>query len=612
MAERKTLRSIFEGKTFEIPDYQRGYAWGKKQLNDFVQDIDALIDEEVKSHYTGTIVSFQKTNKPTDYYGVNKLEVVDIVDGQQRLTTCSLFLSVILSELIKHGIEDYKDQIAIYLYSGSKSKLKLNNDTSDCFYDLISKGSATVKAGNVHQDRVLSAYKYLSTHIKKQLENKGNNAINYLRELFDAITRKLHFSYYTIEDESEIGMTFELMNSRGKALSSLELLKNYLMHWAYRNASEGSDRQELTDTINKSWKAVYTNIASCGGDEDQCLRIAWILLCNHSPKTWKGYTGFKADQIIPLRDFKEKSKEDTKEFILTFAKGIAEISTHYAVIVNPLKNSENREELEWLGKITNAGNIANYLPLLVSVRKKVIEGEISQGEFISCMKTIELFSYRVFMWSGKRSNAGKSQFYRWADDIYANKHNIETVIKWMTGAINWYSNEKSFRKGIQEEFYSWYYSSRLLKYTLYEYELYLLNKEGKGASPKLKWKDLADSTLEHILPQTPSEDSEWTKKWSKADMDLYLHDISNIVLTKHNSHYLNFDFERKKGAPGVANCYANSDIRQERKIATFDDWTAESCQDRRETLVSWIVERWGINNNYETPILEVEDDELED
>ena len=55
--------------------------------------------------------------------------------------------------------------------------------------------------------------------------------------LFDAIIRKLNFSFYSIEVESEIGMTFELMNSRGKDLSALELLKNYLMHWIYRNVN---------------------------------------------------------------------------------------------------------------------------------------------------------------------------------------------------------------------------------------------------------------------------------------------------------------------------------------------------------------------------------------
>jgi len=63
------------------------------------------------------------------------------------------------------------------------------------------------------------------------LKKRGVDGVAYLKELFLAVTQRLHFTFYKIEDECEIGMTFELMNSRGKGLSVLELLKNYLMHW---------------------------------------------------------------------------------------------------------------------------------------------------------------------------------------------------------------------------------------------------------------------------------------------------------------------------------------------------------------------------------------------
>ena len=86
--EKQTLSSLLNNKLFCIPDYQRGYAWEEKQWNDFIQDVDALIEGDIKSHYTGTIVTFQPPNKPFENYGTtDKLEKVDIVDGQQRLTT---------------------------------------------------------------------------------------------------------------------------------------------------------------------------------------------------------------------------------------------------------------------------------------------------------------------------------------------------------------------------------------------------------------------------------------------------------------------------------------------------------------------------------------------
>jgi len=606
--EKKTLSNILEGKIFQIPDYQRGYAWEEKQWKDFVQDIDALIDDKIISHYTGTIVIYQPSKKPTENYGTKRLEIVDVVDGQQRLTTCSLYLSIIIKELIKISQEDFNAKIPIYLYSGSKSKLRLNNDTADFYLDLISKGVSNIEANSVHQKRIYDAYCFLKKHIEEQLTKRVDKGEDYLRDLFDAIIRKLNFSFYPIEVESEIGMTFELMNSRGKNLSSMELLKNYLMYWVYRNILDNSEKEDFTSKINKTWKEVYVNIAKCNGSESQCLRIAWTLFVNYTPKNWNGYSGFKSDEVIPLRNFNSKSKEDVKEFLLKFVDGLALISKHYSAIIKPNNNSFDENELNLLTKIRNAGNIANYLPLMVASRIKKETNEVTKDDYFDLLKSLEIFSYRVFLWEGKRSNAGLSKFYRWADDVFSSKHSLKSVTDWIYGTINWYSPENGFRKSLTEDFFGWYHYRRLLKYTLFEYELFLLKGRNK---PKLNWEDLTDSTIEHILPQNPDSNSNWLIKWTDEERKKYLHDISNLVLTKDNSRYSNFEFDRKKGIAGSGFSYSNSDIRQERKIAEYDDWTPDTCKKRREELTNWVIKNWGIDKHYQEPIVDVieEDDE---
>jgi len=608
--EKKTLSNLLEGKLFKIPDYQRGYAWEEEQLKDFTQDIDALIDDKIISHYTGTIVIYQPVDKPTENYGRKRLEVVDVVDGQQRLTTCSLYLSIILRELIKCGETEFEQEIPNFLKNGVKSKLRLNNDTSDFYYDLINTGTPNTKVKTVHQKRLLEGYNYLQSHITTQVKERKNKANDYLQDLFDAIIRKLNFSFYPIEIESEIGMTFELMNSRGKDLSALELLKNYLMYWVYRNVNDPSDKEDLTNTINKSWKEIYTNIADCNGSENQCLRIAWILYQSHTPKNWKGYSGFKGNDVIPLRDFSIKSENDTKQFIYDFTNGLAEVSKHYSEIIKPTKTNKNKEEYIWLTKIRNAGNIANFLPLMVATRIKYKTEKIDYKQYIGLLKVLENFAFRIFLWKGKRSNTALSSFYRWASEIFTEKHKIDDVINWIYGAVNWYSNENNFRDEVRN-ISNWYYSRRLLKYSLYEYELWLLKNEGKDVSPKLNWNDLSDATIEHILPQNPKDNSVWKQNWSDEEFGTYIHDISNLILTKDNSHYLNFDFDRKKGNPGAGHCYSNSDIRQERKIAEFDNWTAQSCKTRRVVIEDWIISRWGIDKHYVIPENINEEDDFE-
>jgi hypothetical protein len=602
--EKQTLSNLMEGKLFNIPDYQRGYAWEEKQWKDFVQDLDALIDDEVVSHYTGTIVIYEKPNMFANY-GTRKLKSVDIVDGQQRLTTCCLYLSIIIKELIARGLEDYSENISTYLYSGSVCKLNLNNETAGFFFDLISKGTPNVTPNTVHQKRILSAYAYLKQHLNTQCFER-NDAIEYLRYLFDAIVMKLNFSFYPIEVESEIGMTFELMNSRGKDLSSLELLKNYLMYWVYRNINDEIEKQDFTNLINKTWREVYQNIARCNGSEGQCLRIAWTLYVDYTPKNWKGYAGFKNDNVIPLRDFSIKSKDEIKTFLHFFIDGLALISKHYSVIVGV--SSKNYKEDEFLSKIKNAGNIANFLSLMVATRIGVEDGNINEQEYLIFLKSLELYSYRVFLWEGKRSNAGISKFARWADDIYKKRQNLLTITDWIYATVNWYSNENKFRKSLETKG-GWYQKRRLLKYTLFEYELYLLS--GKNP-PKITWDDLTDSTIEHILPQTPAPNSIWLQKWSKEDFEIYLHDISNLVLTKDNSRYLNFDFERKKGTSGDGFCYSNSEISQERKISKYEDWTVVEANNRRNEFIIWILKNWGIDKYISTITNDVEENEDDD
>ena len=596
--EKKTLSNILDGKVFQIPDYQRGYAWEEKQWKDFVLDIDALIDEDVNSHYTGTIVIYQPQKCPKETYGTRQLDLVEIVDGQQRLTTCTLYLSIIIHELIKNGFNEYSENISTFLYSGSKCKLKLNNETDLFFYDLICKGVSNIKEKTIHQKRIMQAYQYFKNHISEQIIAREN--YDYLSKLFNAIVDKLNFSFYVIEEESEIGMTFELMNSRGKDLSSMELLKNYLMYWVYRNITDDSEKQNFTDYINNTWKNVYYNISICNGSESQCLRIAWTIFVKYLPKYWSGYSGFKDEDVIPIRDFSKKSKDDVKTFIKQFIDGLTIISKHYSYIINPNEEKNLKNEYFYLSKITNAGNIANFLPIMVAVRINWERQLIKEEEYINLLKVLELYSYRVFLWEGKRSNAGMSQFYRWSNEYYNEKSNLENIIKSIYETINWYSNENKFRKMISDEFYGWYNNRRLLKYTLFEYELHLL----KGKSqPKLRWDELTDSTIEHILPQNPKKDSYWFKVWDKGNIKLLLHDISNLTLTKDNSHYLNFEFLRKKdGIDNEGNkisdyYYADSNIKQEREIAKYNDWRPEDCKERRIKLINWIIKSWGIEDN---------------
>jgi len=610
---KQTLTKLISENLFRIPDYQRGYAWEKKQWDDFIQDLDALADDEVRSHYTGTVVVYADARREFKPYGkTKKLAVVDVVDGQQRLTTSALYLSIIIHALIAHGEEDFEQELPNYLYAGSTSRLLLNNDCQDIFHSLLEHGRANTPPRSTHQQRLVQAHSYLKAHTDKQVALRKQSGIGYLQSLFCAITQKLSFTFYAIEEECEIGMTFELMNSRGKDLSILELLKNYLMHWISRNVIDDQKREDLTNRINQDWKDTYTNLGTCNGDEDQCLRVAWTLYCSHSPGNWLGYAGFKELEYIPLRDFTKRNKQAVQDFLVKFSVGLAEISRHYAQIMAPCtKTSLTLEEHIWLQKLKNVGNIANFLPIMIAARKKVVDGQLVNEEYIELLKALECYAYRVFLFDGRRSNAGKSSLYRLGSELFSGLTDAPEATKLVYQILLRYSDEEVFLAWMEEPD-DWYTARRLLRYTLFEYELHLLQNEGKGKRPVLNWDDLSDSSIEHILPQTPAKGSHWRKVWKPSQHKTCVHDIGNLVLTQNNSNYLNFDFDRKKGRSGVSPSYANSDIRQERRISIYDDWAYDEFIARREELVGWVTERWKSQYVSETDNIELNDEVDED
>ena len=95
----ETLDEFFAGAIFEIPSYQRAYAWEEKHCRDLWEDVRAGLSSDTE-HYLGTIVLRKTGKKVTNSLG-DPLDVYEVVDGQQRLTTLVLFMVALYSEMYK-------------------------------------------------------------------------------------------------------------------------------------------------------------------------------------------------------------------------------------------------------------------------------------------------------------------------------------------------------------------------------------------------------------------------------------------------------------------------------------------------------------------------------
>ena len=597
---KQNLEQLLAGAVFSIPDYQRGYAWDDEQVKDFIDDVDALSEDDgVKSHYMGTVVTYDTGYVET--YRKTEVPVKDVVDGQQRLTSVLLYLAVLLKSLRKctPDDEDFAGDQTAFLYSGCVPKLNLCDSDRDFFLSLLREGGRLtgdiVATDTPSRKRLARAAQLFRERVEACDQLK-------MEAIYQALKSKLAFSSYEIAEECEIGMTFELMNSRGKDLTTLELLKNYLMYWASRNVRDDEDRKILVIKVNRCWAQVYRSLGSSEKcSDDQCLRTAWILSFNPEPKKWKQYKGFKADDCIPIRNFDKRSKDETLTFIETFVDDLVKVARHYANVVS-LPDSLPARIQSAIHDVRHTDNIANAIPLLVALEMKREEGLLSEDDEISVLLDIERYSFRTFLWARKRSDAGKSKFFSLARDFHKGEKTSEQVCSEIRSLAEGYCPAAEFRAGIWMPI-NWYDRYRLLRCVLFGYEKYRVSEGHPSERPRISWEDTVDKerTVEHILPQTPDDESHWKKVWTQKEIADYTHDIGNLVLTRDNSSYKNFEFQRKKlgeGNDGVnpvdsfVPCYVNSLIAQERDIAREIDWTPDAEKRRREQLIKWIIARW--------------------
>ena len=350
MDEPKSLDSLFKEKIFRIPDYQRGYAWQKSQLKDFWEDLINLSRD--RSHYTG-VLTLKEVNSKEATETDNEFWLVDdhsykmylIVDGQQRLTTFVVFLQAFI-DFVKQLDENtgklnqeiyitdslnLEDVINRYLYktkpTGSQYRTyKFGYMVDNPSYNYLrhkifnEDGSPSIEE-TFYTLNLRNAKLYFCEQLKELYAGAGMSG---LKEVYRKLTKHFLFNEYVIKDEFDVFVAFETMNTRGKRLSDLELLKNRLIYLTTLYSDDGDDkagRKILRDDINAAWKEVYYQLGRNDKrplNDDNFLKAHWIMYFQYSRKKGNDYIKFLLDEKfsprkIPKKIAREVALELTEE-----------------------------------------------------------------------------------------------------------------------------------------------------------------------------------------------------------------------------------------------------------------------------------------------------------
>lgn len=623
-----SLHEIFNQKIFRIPDFQRGYSWNEKQLEDFWEDIENLNIDKI--HYTGllTVEPVNRKKLRSDkwredtYLLEMDYDPFYIIDGQQRITTSIIFVNEMLKALggdesilgkkREYWVDKFLFQnwgeldYSSYIFGYEK------DDPSNEFFKTKILGNRSTQADKVPEETLYTKnLEFARNYFNKKIASISDQN---KKEYFRKVVNKFRYNFYEIDDDLDVYVTFETMNNRGKPLSNLELMKNRLIYLTTLLEDEYL-KETLRNDINETWKTIYEYLGKNKKEplnDDEFLKNHWIMYFKYDRKISNSYAKYLlSEEFIPKRILsKEIGSKEIKDYISSLQSSI---KTWY--YLHDSKNGDYSDEIkEWLNKLNRLG-FGAFKPLLMGCFNKEFENE----KLLTLLKSCEKFIFLIFRISRRQANTKDSHYYRLANQYYheqENNNGEEVTIDYIIADIDWNTLGET-----EDDYYGWcdltkfksyikdlfekkegYYSWNGLKYFLYEYELDLQSKS-KGET-KIDWENFnkrnKEDSIEHIYPQTP-KNKYWGKHFSniktKKQKEL-THSIGNLVpiSISKNSELQNREFPYKKkhtDKSGNEVGFFNGSY-SEIEIAQYEDWTRKEITDRALKLLDFLEKRWGI------------------
>lgn len=557
---QKTILGLFDSsqKKFVIPVYQRAYSWDKDQWNTLLNDLREQIKGN-NNYFFGNLL-LETIKKDKEY---------EVIDGQQRLTTLTIFMRSILDVLkkrIEKGEEidvDIEDKEKIYLRNKGNIKLRPVEYDRACFDSIIVEGKDKFEVNTPSQIKIISAKK----HFKKELEKENTED---LFQIFEKL-ESTELTSIELEGKKDSALMFELQNNRGKDLTNMEKLKSYFMYQMYVY-SDPEETESNIEYISNIFKQIYIIINDYKDlNEDSVL----IYHCNAYVK---GYNYRTLDDVKELF----KSKSDKVEWVKNFCN---ELHTSFA----------NMKKLEKCSD-KNLNNLRK-LSIPVFVYPFLIKGYKYFGDDDEKLsKLFHLMEVLVFRFHLINSRADIRS--RLNEILEGFKGDLKKLRRHLKKKLNdsWYWGDDR----IEDFLNSWMYENKVLHYLLWRYEDSIQEKGYSIGEGSIK-----NEQIEHISPQTPTddeklesgyevnEDNEYDEEFRKE----YLNCIGNLMLISgsHNSSIGNKPFKDK-----LDSYNKNPLLKQQAEIKTFVKkelrWDKEAIDNRHEKIVDdFAIDEWSFD-----------------
>jgi uncharacterized protein with ParB-like and HNH nuclease domain len=573
-----SIRKLFDqqNRVFEIPTYQRSYSWEKEQIQQFIEDLNDCTDTFYLGHFL-----FETT-------GIDDSHLF-VIDGQQRLTTCIILLSVIRHEMAIRN----------------KSGKKINFDIDDIeHYYLKDTRKHTQKFCTVKDDNnffLSEIIEYDENHKQEANTVSRKNIRNAKKMFLDVITKKetdeiikwaillqnASITVHTVSNKIKAAQIFAYQNDRGKKLTNLEIVKSSLILNILLSGQDSDKINQDIAFIENDFSNIYLEVVRIKLHEDEVLNYYWRSISGK---------GFYSDEVVKgvKETIQEKRKSTTvniSDWIKTFVSGLSQAFQ----TVEKLENSTDFD----MSNINYLNNFALSYPFLI--KAYAIKAELNEIERLA--KLFENLTFRYLIRGGHAKLESRLNWF------LINLNNIPEQIEYIKNAIlhdDWwgYWSDNEMKKYLQS---GWFYGNRIDNYLLWRYELFISSKD-YPVSSKVSYRDfISNESIEHIAPQIPTDGKPVANGYGIYDdketpengivSGEWMNSIGNLMLIsqKHNSSIGNKPFSTKLKSYGKDNL-----LNQQKEIKSLVDdtnnpvWDVKAIKNRSGKIIKAAMEIWDI------------------
>jgi len=546
--------------------------------------------KEGRKHYFGTIL--QKATGARKSSGMKTFDVLEIIDGQQRLTTALIFLKEIISQLYTitetDQVEELEKLREDYLRYKDVHKLELLGDDAEFFRrNIINDEVYPDEILTPSQRRLLEAKHYFKGKLE---ELKKTMTPDEFRTLLLELKRRIddmEIIRYDVKNDADAVLIFETVNDRGKPLTNLEKTKSFLMHAIYLSAPE--ELEGYLDQVNVSFTDIYRWIEEIKNTtrgrnlgEDDVQRYHFVIYETEA----KGNRDISYDYLSFLknriRGLYRGNPLQCLNYVLNYTKDLRK--AFYALKEIITFNEENRTG-QLIQKLFVLERVANFYPFLIAAWIRFREEKEKMDEILSLIETI---AFRVYAIGRRRADTGESWLYTLAYRVHSENLEYSEILEELKSLVRYYQNDKAFERDLKVENFYNRVSSRDKKYLFFEYEKFLRQKSREPLDIKLDDILSYDFEIEHIWADDSSQ-------LGLSDDLKEIHEqcknkLGNLTIASKswNASWGNGPFSLKK------NEYQKSNLRVQRDLAVIAEWGKEQIEERESKIIEFAMERWKI------------------